>query len=212
MRTNLGKWLASGLAFLSVFTDAWIAEARRFPKIEITVILSSLNIPGDLDDGCGVACIDRDHGLESYGTLNIDGKTVLWNDHRCEGNCFVRGTYTTDIWPDRTYPWHAMSLSLDGRLFKRSNNVVTITRNGLTAIARPLVISYQFKDHDRTSGDDVWCRGRAVVIPAGRTEDEWAAAPATFHTIAGSGGSDGSCNVVLRVNARKVYAIEAVYH
>ena len=171
--------------------------------LELTVVLRTL-ATSQINDGCGgPLCIATDRTAEVYGDLQIDGVTVLWNDHRCESGCLVAGQYTTDIAHHSVSRWRDFWLKVGSSAFRPNNNLIVLTRTGRTAIARPLSVSFVLRDHDELSGDDAFCVGSAVLVPAGSDVVDWLG-PASSHTIQGSAHDQGVCFVSVQIFGKLV--------
>jgi hypothetical protein len=198
---KIGKCLLPALVFISLLVQRQAATAQG---IQINVVLTRLDA-GGLDDGRRPD-LSRDRVMEAYGTLTVGPVAVRWNNHTCEPRlgrgCLITTPppYTTDIASGRHF-WSTMFLRFDARGFRTSNNVIFFVRRGPTAIAQPLTVSFQLKDHDDGSPDDTWCRATNFeLVPAGLTAADWLST--TRGVAVRASGPDGFCTIGFRLSAQ----------
>jgi hypothetical protein len=195
---KIDKCLLSIFALVALLAEPPAASAQG---IQINVQLTTLDA-GGLDDGIG------DSVVEAYGTLTIGGVVVRWNNHTCEprfgSGCLISSPppYTTSIRSGRRN-WSEMFLRFDARGFRTVNNVIFFTRNGATAIAQPLTVSFSLRDHDHGSPDDTWCQAiNFELVARGRTAEQWVTTPVSRSVRAS--GPDGFCTIGFRVSAQRL--------
>lgn len=131
----------------------------------LEIVLYSIQMSG-IDDGV----LNDDY--EAYGWLTINNEFhVLWNNHCDHGSCGGGSSSAYTVMEDGiTYHWRDMLLKIsDGSWFARADNVIRVPiRDG-----EPLLLSFQFYDHNDYNSDYVICTSRSSPILPARSLAEW---------------------------------------
>jgi hypothetical protein len=164
----------------------------RFCEASLEITLDALQTWGVCDRrNC------RQHSNQAYGWISVNGHRIRWNNH-CDGHCLGGGRAgvpsTTTVRQTTRYFWEDMFLSLAGGPFARDNHQFQISIEDGEA----LWVAFEFKDHDRASGDDVWCRTDLAlpVLPA-RSAEEWLRVDEAVNLLAE--GPPQTCDIGFRV-------------
>jgi hypothetical protein len=167
--------------------------------LEITLNTLWVYAVDDAFNPCGGGPLD-DCFYEAYGWLTFNGHRITWNQH-CDpppgGGCLIGGTPSyTEVGQTTNHNWSDFTLN-HGDGWRRGNNIIRIPiRDG-----EPLVLRFQFIDHDDGSDDDSWCATsgrRTLVMADARSQAEWLAYDQLL-TFDGSAGRAGNCLIDFHV-------------
>lgn len=137
--------------------------------VQIEITLEQLHQYEVSDGSCSVFKCDTT--AEGYGRLWIGDREIVWNAHCDSDGCLGGGSIpgSTKVPEGTTFDWADLYLN-SGDGWAQGNNQFTI----VIPPDEGFGVSWVFKDHDKVSGDDKFCRRRTTrhVFPA-RSASEW---------------------------------------